>query len=300
MSGGNASRISYFLKKETVCPACDTQFFREDILTGRGRLIAGDLTDELRRLYEPSQKYGEVAPLICPVVVCPGCYYAALPQDFESIPSPSVEKINDDTDERIRSVQSVFPDLDYREPRQLPEGAASYYLAARCYDAFPKESSPAIKQGISAIRTAWLCSDLHRKAPEENYDYMSLLFYRKARFFYQQSIEYEQSGEEAIANAGHLGPDVDNNYGFDGVLYLSAYLEYHHGAKSNDDQRIGHLKRVKPIVARLFGMGKASKQKPSAILDKSRELHTTIREELERFDADDDDDEANVEESGAE
>ena len=283
----SASRISFFVKKETTCPVCGARFFREDILTGRSRLIAGELTDELRRLYEPSQKYGDVFPLIYPITVCPGCLYAALPADFESIPDASKEKIQDDADERISTSATTFGELDYREPRRLPEGTASYYLAARCYDAFPKEASPTIKQGISSIRAAWLFSDLHRQDSQENYDYLSLLFFRKARFFYRQSIEYEQNGAESIANVGNLGPDVDKNYGFDGVLYLSAYLEFHHGPTGNAEQRIQHLKRVKPIVARLFGMGKASKQKPSAILDKSRDLHAEVRDELEESDAND-------------
>lgn len=288
MSAEQAARISFFSKKEQVCPSCGTRFYREDVLTGRGRLIAGELTDELRRLYEPSQKYGEVYPLIYPVIVCPGCYFAAFSTDFDGPDDSVCGAIENDTDERIRSVQMIFPDLDFREPRRLAEGTSSYYLAMRCYDYFGADVSPTIKQGICALRGAWCCADLHRKAPEDNFDYLARMLYRKARFFYRQAIECEQNGAESIANAGNLGPDVDQNYGYDGVLYLASYLEFHHGPSGDAERRQEGLRQAKTIAARLFGMGKASKQKPSAILDKARDLYAEIRDELQ----DEDDDSA--------
>ncbi len=281
MTEASASRVSFFSKKELECPVCETKFYREDILTGRGRLIAGELTNELRRLYEPSQKYGEVNPLIYPVTVCPGCYYAAFSQDFFEIEDGGRTEISNDSDERIRAVRDLFDDLDFREPRRLQEGTASYYLAMRCYDSMPAELSPTIKQGISSLRAAWLCGDFHRKSPEENFDYLSRVFYRKACFFYRLAIEYEQNGKESIANAGHLGPDMDQNYGYDGVLYLASYLEFYYGPTTDEERRAEALRRAKTIVARLFGMGRASKQKPSAILDKSRDLYAQIREALD-------------------
>ena len=63
-------KLTFFEKKQTVCPVCDAKFYREDLLSGGGRLIAGDLTPELRRLYEPSKKYGEVHPLMPCVLLC--------------------------------------------------------------------------------------------------------------------------------------------------------------------------------------------------------------------------------------
>ncbi len=289
MAEKNAVRVSFFSKKQSECPVCGTQFYREDLLTGRGRLIAGELTIELRRIYEPSQKYGVVRPLIYPITVCPGCFYAAFPADFDAISAEGVSGVENDADERIRSVQSIFPELDFRESRGLVEGAASYYLAIRCYEYFQKELSPTIKQGMSALRAAWLFSDLHRNAPEENYDYLSQIFYRKARFLYNQAVEYEQSGEESIAQAGSLGPDVDKNYGYDGVLYLASYLELHYGPKKNEEQREKSLRRAKTIAARIFGMGKASKDKPTALLDMARDLYARIRNELQEDDQENED-----------
>jgi len=63
--------ISYYSKDQIECPVCGAKFKREEMYSGGGRVIAGDLTEELRRLYEPSAKYGEVYPLIYSMTVCP-------------------------------------------------------------------------------------------------------------------------------------------------------------------------------------------------------------------------------------
>ena len=82
MASGEGQRITYFSKNAIECPVCQTKFNREDLLSGGGRLVAGDLTDELRRSYEPTVRFGEVYPLVYIVTVCPSCFYAAYPQDF--------------------------------------------------------------------------------------------------------------------------------------------------------------------------------------------------------------------------
>ena len=281
MAEGASSRVSFFSKKETECPVDGTKFYREELLTGRGRLIAGNLNNELRRLYEPSVKYGKINPLIYPVTVCPGCYYAALAPDFTHVPESSLPELENGVEARVDAVQRILGELDFHEPRNTAEGAASYVLALMSYDAFPKDFSPVIKQGICSLRAAWLFNDLHGESPTENYDYLAKLFYRKADFFYNLAIEYEQSGKQSITDVQNLGPDMDQNYGYDGVLYLSSYLTLYHGARQDDEQRAKSLGMAKTTVAKLFGMGKASKQKPSAILDKARDLYAIISETLE-------------------
>ena len=52
--------LTFFSKEQIICPICNTHFKREELKSGGGRLIAGDLTDELRRIYDPSAKYGEI------------------------------------------------------------------------------------------------------------------------------------------------------------------------------------------------------------------------------------------------
>ncbi|MDC7126242.1 MAG: DUF2225 domain-containing protein, partial [Spirochaetales bacterium] len=91
--------------------------------------------------------------------------------------------------------------------------------------------------------------------------------------------EYEQDGVESLVEAGHLGPDLDKNYGHDGVFYLSGLLEFKHGDKSNPEIRAKRMEFAKRAVAKLFGMGKASKNKPSALLDHARELYEEMGQE---------------------
>ncbi len=285
MAEGAANRVTFFSKKETVCPVDGSTFFKEEILTGRGRLIAGNLNSELRRMYEPSVKYGKINPLIYPVTVCPGCYYAALAPDFDHIPEARLGELENGAEGRIEAVQKILGELDFHETRDTAEGAASYLLALMSYDAFPKEFSPVVKQAICSLRAAWVFNDLQNESPMDNYDYIAKLFYRKAAFFYELALEYEQAGKQSITDVTHLGPDLDQNYGYDGVLYLTAYLSLHHGPREDEERRIKSLKQAKTIAAKLFGMGRASKQKPSVLLEKARDLYALISQEL----AEDDD-----------
>lgn len=272
--------LTFFSKTPIVCPVCESKFYREELRTGRGRLIAGELSTELRRYYEPSQKYGVVYPLNYAVTVCPMCYYAAYPPDFAQLPGDATRRIRNHTDERADAVAGIVGRPDFTEPRGLEHGLASYYFASACYDYMPKEFAPTFKQGLCSLRAAWVCNDLHRKKPDENFDYLAQLFYRKARFFYNLSVEKEQSGEESIPNNFHLGPDLDKNYGYDGVLYLSGLLDYRYGARRDSEKRKKALHRAKRTIAKIFGMGRASKNKPQAILDSARDVYEQIAEEL--------------------
>ncbi|MFP4363440.1 MAG: DUF2225 domain-containing protein [Spirochaetia bacterium] len=285
MSG--SGKVSFFSKKTTTCPVCSTQFNKEEMHTGRGRLIAGDLTIELRRNYEASQKYGEVFPIIYTMIVCPGCYFSAFPADFESVNQQAIGALEGETQNRIARVEKLFPDIDFHQPRGIEEGAASYLAGMFTYEHFDKENAPTFKQGLCALRAAWACNDLHKKKPNDNYDYLSKVFYRKAAFLYSLAVEYEQSGEEALPSDFHFGPDTDKNYGYDGVLYISGFLVYKYGPKKNPEKRKESLEKAKRIVARIFGMGKASKDKPAAILDNARDLFAKINNELkENFGSD--------------
>lgn len=275
------SKITFWSKNEIICPICEHGFKREELLTGRGRLIAGELTGELRRLYEPSHKYGDVCPLVYPITVCPTCLYAAFSQDFDTPPPESIAPISAESDKREESLAKILPDIDLTVNRGLKEGAASYFLAISCYEHFPAKNSPSIKRGIAALRAAWIFTDLHRKFPNENYDYLSKIFYFKAQFFYGLAVEYEQDGTESLAEVPHLGPDLDKNYAHDGVFYLGGLLEFKYGDKSDPETRKKRLEFAKRAVARLFGMGKASKSKPSALLDNARELYEEMSAESE-------------------
>jgi uncharacterized protein len=276
-------KLTYFEKKQTICPVCDAKFFREDLLSGGGRLIAGNLTKELRRLYDPSKKYGEVRPLMYPVTVCPACYFSAFPQDFAALPDANVKKAEVHADERRESLGLILPNLDFASPRSLHEGVASYFLAAMCYDFYEKKANPTFKAGLACLRAAWLLTDLDRLEQGENWDTLALNFYRKAHFYYRLALERESGGHEPFDAALAFGPDLDKNYGYYGVIYLAAYLDYKYGPTSNPEQRIADLQYARRMMAKIFGVGKSSKNRPSAILDNAKEVYEQMGAEIEKL-----------------
>jgi uncharacterized protein (DUF2225 family) len=169
-----------------------------------------------------------------------------------------------------------------------------YYLAMLCYESLPGEFTPTIKKGICALRLAWLSGDLNSLYPGHNFDFVQGVFYRKALFFYSQALELEMEQKEIVSDAGMLGPDTDKNYGRDGVIYLCGLLEYKYGQRQEMSLHIRKLDAHKRAIARLFGLGKASKNKPGPLLEHARALYEGITKELRAVnmpDIDIDDDE---------
>ncbi|MDR0374589.1 MAG: DUF2225 domain-containing protein [Treponema sp.] len=277
-------KVSFWSKDEFLCPACETVFRREELLSGGGRLIAGELTDELHRMYEPSAKYGEVYPLVYQATVCPECWYAAMDKDFALLGEDLSFDVSQSRDERKAEIALLFPNVDFYENRTLMTGAASQYLVLRCYDYFSKNFSPTIKQGIAALRVAWLCEDLHKKMPGEHYDWVATLFKKKAQYLYSKAVAFEQSGEEALSAAKNLGPDTDKNYGYEGALYLMGFLTLKYGCASTIEQRNASLESVKRTIAKMFGLGKSSKNKPGPLLELAKNLYNRIKKELNEID----------------
>lgn len=280
MSDLATRKISFFQKNDTQCPVCGEGFKREELLTGGGRMIAGKLGEDLRRHYEPSKKFGDVFPIIYYVTTCPHCYYSATNPDFVPGDPKAMAKLATETDLRKKSLLKIFPDLDFLEPRRLQEGAAGYFLSIMCYQHWTPSFAPSLKQGICSLRAAWIFGDLHRKYPGENYDYLEKIFLHKARFYYMLALEREQSGQESVGNMTTFGPDVDNNYGYEGVMYLAGYLEFHFGEHYNEQVRAQSLGNARRAIARIVGLGKSSKSKPSVLLDMARELHKQMGEEI--------------------
>jgi uncharacterized protein (DUF2225 family) len=277
-------KVSFLSKNKITCPLCSAVFHREELLSGSGRLIAGPNTEELHRLYEPSMKYGDVYPLVYQATVCPECWYAAMDKDFEDLPKDIRHKGIGDETKRIADTKLIFPDVDFHEMRNLMSGAASQYLVNRCYDYFPKEFSPTIKQGIAALRTAWLLDELHSKFPSEHYDWLSDLFKHKAEFFYNEALEREQNQSEPLSGLKACGPDTDKNYAYEGIIYLAGLLTYKYGPKSDVDTRATNLAGIKISIAKIFGLGKVSRNRPGPLLEHAKNLYANINKELHESD----------------
>jgi uncharacterized protein (DUF2225 family) len=279
------TKISFQSKEEYTCPVCETSFHREELLSGSGRLIAGILTDELHRLYEPSAKYGEVYPLAYAATVCPECWFASMDKDFTALPSDFKDRAFEEQERRMADTALIFPGVDFHEPRGLVSGAASLYLAMRCYDFYTAEFSPTIKQGIAALRTGWLLDEMDKKTPGQHYDWLAILFKKKALYFYDEAIRRELKRQETLSGLKIFGPDTDKNYGYEGALYLASLLKYKYGFRDDPHLRASSLDEAKRTIARIFGIGKSSKSKPGPLLEHARELYEKIGKELNEIDA---------------
>jgi len=277
MIGNDKKKISFRQKSSIKCPVCSSEFYREELFSGGGRLIAGKLTDELRRKYEDSKKYGKVYPLAYQLSVCPSCLYTAYPRDFMQLESDETEKLHDMTQARKAAIRKFFTDLDFNNDRDIYLGAASYLLAVECYSIRNKKVAPTFKNAVSSIRAAWLFGDLAEMDPEKQYKKISMFFYQKAYQYYLRVLDLIQNGAEPSEAAGNMGPDTDKNWGYDGILYLSSILTLKVGAWEKDlGKRVANFEMSKRYLSRLFGMGKSSKSRPSEILDKTRDVYEKI------------------------
>ena len=268
---------SYWSKNKCHCPVCKKDFEREEMLTGGGRMIAGELTDELHRIYEPSEKFGYIYPLLYSVGACPKCHTAFFWKDFEEIDdNASLNALLDDSENRKKAVSNMFPYYELTRERNLLDGAAMYYLALLSYEKVDLSYAPTIKRAMISLRLAWICKDLDRVIPNHNYTFAAEVFYRKAQFFYEQTLINETGRIETIAKVSNFGPDIDKNYGYDGVIYLNSLLEFKYGQTEDMQMRYKKLDENKRSIARIFGLGKSSKSKPGPLLEKSRALYDSL------------------------
>ncbi|MCH5290796.1 MAG: DUF2225 domain-containing protein [Treponema sp.] len=273
--------ITYWSKDPCICPVCGKAFRKEIMQKGGGRMIAGNLTDELHRLFEPSKKYGRIYPLIYDIGACPKCHTALFWRDFtEMKDGETFARIKQSEDVRKEAVNVIFPHYQLLDERTLFDGAAMYYLALLCYEKADIAYAPTFKRGQIALRLAWLCRDIDRVFPGHNYDFIAETFYRKALFFYQQTLINETGRIESIESIDNLGPDMDKNYGYDGVIYICGLLEYKYGQHENEELRLKKLDEYKRAIARVFGLGKSSKSKPGPLLEVARNLYDKLSAEL--------------------
>lgn len=285
--------VSYWSKTKCRCPLCKRDFEKEEMLSGGGRMNAGELSDELHRSYLPSAKYGPVYPLIYAIGACPKCHVAFFWKDFELIKdNDSIDALRLDKDKRQQKVKTIFPNYDLSHERNLLDGAAMYYLALLSYEKVDLSYAPTFKRAMISLRLAWLCTELNKVIPGYNYNYPAAVFYRKAAFFYEQTLINEAGKIESVETVFNFGPDVDKNYGYDGVIYLSGLLEYKYGQTDDMQLRYKKLDANKRSIARIFGLGKSSKEKPGPLLENARNLYDALTKELKdanNLDLDDED-----------
>ena len=146
--------LSYRVKGDLKCPICDFEFQREQLHSGGGRLIAGKLTEELRRLYQPSKKYGKVYPAAYALTVCPSCLFTSFPNDFKQVPAEEIEAIQKRTVQRRTNIEKVVGPVDFNDDRNLVLGAASYLLGIDCYQLRGYQVAPTPKKP-SRSRCSW-------------------------------------------------------------------------------------------------------------------------------------------------
>ncbi len=275
--------ISFYSKQSIVCPICLKQIKKEEMLTGSGRMNAGDLTDELRRTYIPSAKYGPVYPYIYAVGTCPNCKLSLFWNDFTLITKADIEKIKDIQDTLYEDASHIFPYADFERNKTLLDAGASYYMALLCYNAIAenKNISTTMKRALICLRLAWLSGDVEALMPDHNYNYIQDQFYTKALFFYEQAMYNETNGIEKITNIQTFGPDTDKNYGFDGVVYLSGVLEFKYGQTDNMELRLSKMNNHKRALSRMFGFGRSNKAKPGPFLEIARVKFEAYKQMLE-------------------
>jgi len=111
-----------------------------------------------------------------------------------------------------------------------------------------------------------------------------VLFKKKSQFLYNEAIAKEQNGKETLSGIKNFGPDTDKNYSYEGALYLSALLRLKYGGRDNPDVRTEALQTSKRTIAKMFGLGRSSKNKPGPLLELARELYDNINKELNETD----------------
>ncbi|MGL4366766.1 MAG: DUF2225 domain-containing protein [Brevinemataceae bacterium] len=276
--------ISFFSKKPIVCPNCDTNFYKEELQTGRGRINAGNITDELRRLYIPTQKYGIVNPLFYSIIVCPKCYFAGLLQEFQNKNLKFNSDLKDDHSNRNLLITKIFGStLDFQKYRTPITGLASYLLGFASTAYFDKNSSPTVKRAVYAVRAAWLASDLFTQTKLQHFQDLSKEMYHQAFINYDSALDKQVKNTEPLDGMPWLGPDVDTNFGYDGLLYMTSYLTLKHLHLFTEQDQITKLSQIKIVLSKIFGVGKSNRDKPEILVSKSKDIYSTANKQLSQL-----------------
>ena len=235
--------------------------------------------------------FGEVHPLVYDVTVCPSCFYAALRSDFSAVPQKTLATLEAETAARVspgperlsRVWTSRAPGVSWRE-----RPATTWRFSAT--SVFPRTFLRPSRAPCAACAPRGCAAISTRRRPNENFDYLALVFYRKARVLYRGAIDREQSGKEPIGAAKWMGP------GHGQELRVSKASFTCRGCWSSSTAT-GEIRDLpgepswtsrKRTIAKMFGLGKRSKAKPGPLLDKARDLYERLKAELNQDDDSDD------------
>ncbi len=275
--------VSYRVKNASCCPVCGTEFHHEMLYSGRGRLISGAITAELRHLYKPNPKYGPIYPQAYSIITCPECLYSSFADDFSELADHEIQTIRNFKEKRCSKIKRIFGPLSFHENRNLILGAASYILALDCYQKRGLQIGPTPKKAICSLRGAWLCHDIDMLFPNYGFAKIRELLYAKAAIYYIPTLEFIESNEEPQEKFIQLlGPDTDKNWGFEGVAYMSSYLGYRYAHKicEDKDSQKELIRRSRRNLSHIYGHGKVSRIKPSLIVNFAKDLHNQISKDL--------------------
>lgn len=276
---------SYFEKKSTTCPCCGIDFFRENYFSGSNRFIAKDLSLDLRRQYQPTERYGYIYPLIYCVVVCPECFYADFPETFNFVNEEEKKDLLKHQFVALEKIKEMLliesESVDFSQHRGLKEGIISYFLTiSYINNKFHENSNDGLfKKGLSAIRCAWCLEDLMIIDPtnKEYWNSLRNYFYFLAYKVYDSLIEIISKSSSVFQKMQWLGPDLDFNFGMDGVFYLAGYLGYAH-YEHIEDKEVFKKKMIdySKCFSRIFGKGKASTDKTRPLLLHAEEMYKKV------------------------
>ncbi len=281
------NQLSFRKKEETKCPVCGGIHNEEVLRQGGGRLIADRLTDELRRLYKESPKFGKVYPQAYSMLVCPHCLYSSTASEWNKLNADEITKLKSTIQARQKSLEKIVGPtghIDFQKNRNLELGAASYLLAVDCYNFRGPDVAPTFKKGLFSLRAAWLFSDMVDIYPQLPYKNVVAFFYKKAYENYSGILEIFQTGKEKYEGAGRFGPDSDKDWGYEGLQYLVGLVVYKFGASEPDmAKRILTFDRSRRILGRMFGHGRASKSFPADLIEKTRDIHEKMGEMIKQW-----------------
>ncbi len=286
----NNNKISYFNKDKISCPVCGTKFHLENHFTGQGRLNSQGLTNDLRRLYSPTKKFGMVYPLIYHNIVCPECWFSALPEDFyfdAKKPTYDLDELKSFSEARKAHAQEIFPEVNFAKSRNLESGLISHFLAIASYQHYHSFSLKTAKIALLALRASWVIDDIiensSHDAKKMKYlkEYFRFLAFKKFSSYYEQ---YYSPKKSKFIEINYHGPDIDYDYGYKAFMYIFIYLSFEFvDTVSPLEEKIKVLNRNKITLAKIFGLGRSSKKNPSPFLENSRAFYEVLKNKIEEL-----------------